>query len=152
MDAVEVLVQRVREQAIADGRVLTALLDIADAARTGFDADEIAFALAWTHGGARSRLSYARYLRDVIPAVFTALCAGEVDGHRSWVFYDVLATADDQVAATVVDAGVAACARVDDRPVAASAAAGVMRRRSGRCHRAHPPRYRRALRRDQCRQ
>ena len=81
---------------------MTAILDVADTATKGFDADEVAFALNWTSSGARSQLRQARYLRDVLPSVLAALCAGEIDSYQAWVFFDVLWRADDEVAVAVV--------------------------------------------------
>ncbi len=101
MDAVEVLIERAREAAIAAGRLYTALLDVDDAAIAGFGADEIAFALHWTSSAAHTQLATARYLHDVIPDVFTTLCARNLDAHRAWIYFDVLRTAADAVAAQV---------------------------------------------------
>jgi Domain of unknown function (DUF222) len=104
VDSTSVLVERAREAAVAASRLMTAMLDVADTAVTGFDADEIAFALVWTQSAARSQLSLARYLRDVLPDVFAALSVGDIDARRAWVFYDVLATATDTIAAQVASA------------------------------------------------
>jgi hypothetical protein len=103
-DVLEVLAQRARDSAVASGRLLCALIDTADAAKPGFDADEIAFVLHWSQSAARSQLSLARYLRDVLPDVFAALCVGELDMHKARVFVDVLANADDSVAVRVAEA------------------------------------------------
>ena len=72
-EAVDVLVKRGREAAVVAGLLLTAILDVADTATKGFDADEVAFALNWTSSGARSQMRQARYLRDVLPSVLAAL-------------------------------------------------------------------------------
>ena len=103
-DPVDRLRARARESAVAAAGLLTAVLEVADAAEPGFDADEVAFALAWTQVTARRQVELARYLTGVLPEVFTAFASGNIDTARAWVFYDQLATLDDALAAAVAGA------------------------------------------------
>jgi Domain of unknown function (DUF222) len=103
MGVVDVLEQRAREAAAASARLLEALLDVAADAPAGFDADEIAFALHWTSTNAAHQLRMARFLRDVLPAVFAAHRAGDLDAYRAWLFHDVLANATVETARAVAD-------------------------------------------------
>ena len=89
MDAVAELVERARDAAVAAGRLLSAILAVADTAFRGLMLIRSRFALVWSSSAARGQVEFGRYLRDVIPDVFAALCAGVIDGRRAWVFYDV---------------------------------------------------------------
>ena len=100
-DPVEVLQTCARQASIASARLLTAVLAVADDAKPGFAADEVAFALAWTQSAARSQVEFGRYLTRSLPDVFAALAAGDIDVRRAWVFADVLAPVDDPVAAAI---------------------------------------------------
>ena len=100
-DPVAVLCARAREVSVATARLLDAIVAMASDARPGFDADEVAFALAWTQSAARSQVEFGRYLTRVVPDVFTALGRGAIDVRRAWVFADVLALVDDSIAATI---------------------------------------------------
>ncbi len=97
-DLVEVLRSRAHDAAVAMAALLAAVAAVADAAVPGFDADEVAFALAWTRVAARRQVEFARYLTRNLPDVFAALSAGDIDTARAWVFYDQLATVDDGLA------------------------------------------------------
>jgi len=97
----DVLEKRARAAAVAAGELLAALLDVADDAIGGFDADEIAFTLAWSQNAARMQIEFGRFLRDVFPDVFAVLRAGDIDAYRAWMFYDVLRAADPDVAVRV---------------------------------------------------
>jgi hypothetical protein len=103
-DPVAVLCARAREVSVATARLLEAIVAVADDARPGFDADEVAFALAWTQSAARSQVEFGRYLTRVVPDVFSALGRGAIDARRAWVFADVLAPVDDTIAATIAAA------------------------------------------------
>ena len=98
------LAECARDAAIAAGRLLTAILDVAANARPGFDADEIAFTLICSQNAARSQLELARFLHDTTPDVFAALCAGDIDAYRAWIFYEILHTAQVPIAAHVATA------------------------------------------------
>ncbi len=74
---------------------------IAGGAPAGFDVDEVAFALAWTHSYARSQVELSRHLTQTLPDVFAALSTGDIDMRRAWVFSDALAVVDDQIAAAI---------------------------------------------------
>ena len=99
-----VLCARAREVSVATARLLEAIVAVASDARPGFDADEVAFALAWTQSAARSQVEFGRYLTRVVPEVFAALGLGAIDVRRAWVFADVLALVDDSKAATIAGA------------------------------------------------
>jgi hypothetical protein len=103
-DPVAVLCARARDVSIASARLLEAIVAVASDARPGFDADEVAFALAWTQSAARSQVEFGRYLTRVVPDVFAALGRGAMDVRRAWVFADVLALVDDSIAATIAGA------------------------------------------------
>ncbi len=103
-DPVDALCARAREVSVATARLLEAIVAVAADARPGFDADEVAFALAWTQSAARSQVEFGRYLTRVVPDVFAALGRGAIDVRRAWVFADVLALVDDAMAATIADA------------------------------------------------
>jgi hypothetical protein len=64
---------------VCGSRLLEAIVAVAAATRPGFDADEVAFALAWTQSAARSQVEFGRYLIRVVPEVFAALTRGAVD-------------------------------------------------------------------------
>ena len=100
-DPVAALCARAREVSVATARLLEAIVAVASNARPGFDADEVAFALAWTQSAARSQLEFGRYLIRVLPEVFAALGRGAIDVRRAWVFADVLAVVDDSMAASL---------------------------------------------------
>ena len=89
---------------MATGRLLEAIVAVASDARPGFDADEVAFALAWTQSAARSQVEFGRYLIRAVPEVFAALGRGAIDVRRAWVFADVLGLVDDSLAATIAAA------------------------------------------------
>ena len=103
-DVVEALRLQAREASIAAAGLLAAVVAVADTAVPGFEADEVAFALAWTQTGARRQVEFGRWLTGVQPAVFAAFAAGDIDGARAWVFYDHLATVEDAVAASIAAA------------------------------------------------
>ena len=100
-DLVDVLRARAREAAVAAAGLLSAVVALADSAVAGFEADEVAFALAWTHGAARRQVDFGRYLTRTLPDVLAALRSGDIDTARAWVFYDQLAPVDDALAAQV---------------------------------------------------
>jgi hypothetical protein len=100
-DPVDVLRACARQVSIASAQLLAAIVAVADSAKPGFDADEVAFALAWTQTYACCQVALGRYLTRTLPAVFTALAAGELDLRRAWVFADALTVVDDPVASTV---------------------------------------------------
>jgi hypothetical protein len=93
-----------RDVATASARLLSAIVVVADRAKPGFDADEVAFALAWTQSAARSQVDFGRYLIGTVPAVFDALARGDIDVRRAWVFADVLALVDDAIAVDIARA------------------------------------------------
>jgi hypothetical protein len=103
-DPVAILCARAREVSIATARLLEAIVTVAADAGPGFDADEVAFALAWTQSAARSQVEFGRYLTRVVPSVFAALGRGAIDVRRAWVFTDVLGLVDDSLAATIAGA------------------------------------------------
>jgi hypothetical protein len=103
-DPVALLCARARETSVATARLLEAIVAVADGTRPGYDADEVAFALAWTQSAARSQVEFGRYLIRVLPQVFAALASGAVDVRRAWVFCDVLAPVDESVAAAIAGA------------------------------------------------
>jgi Domain of unknown function (DUF222) len=103
-DVVDVLCARARDVSVASARLLEAIVAVADGARPGYDADEVAFALAWTQTAARSQVELGRYLTGTLPDVFAALGTGNVDMRRAWVFCDVLALVDDSIAAVIAAA------------------------------------------------
>lgn len=103
-DPVEELRACARRVSVESARLLASIVSVADGAKPGFDADEIAFALAWTQTYARGQLALARYLTRTLPAVFAALSAGDIDPRRAWVFFDVLAAVDDEIAAGIAAA------------------------------------------------
>jgi hypothetical protein len=90
-----------RAVAVASARLLAAIVAVADRAKSGFDADEIAFALAWTQSAARSQVELGRYLMRTLPGVFAALDSGDIDLRRAWVFSDVLGAVDDAIAINI---------------------------------------------------
>jgi hypothetical protein len=100
-DSVAVLCARARDVSVACARLLEAIVAVADDARPGYDADEVAFALAWTQSAARSQVEFGRYLTRVLPDVFAALGTGAIDVRRAWVFCDALALVEDPVAAAI---------------------------------------------------
>ncbi len=102
-DPVGVLRACARQVSIASAQLLAAIVTVADSAKPGFDVDEIAFTLAWTQSYARSQVALGRYLTRTLPAVFAALSSGDLDLRRAWVFADVLAVVDDQIAATITE-------------------------------------------------
>lgn len=89
---------------MASARLLEAIVAVAADARPGFEADEVAFALAWTQSAARSQVEFGQYLIRVVPDVFAALGQGTIDVRRAWVFADVLALVDDTIAARIAAA------------------------------------------------
>jgi hypothetical protein len=93
-----------RDVSVASSRLLEAIVAVADDARQGYDADEVAFALAWTQSAARSQVEFGRYLIRVLPDVFAALGTGTIDVRRAWVFCDVLAPVEDTVAGAIAAA------------------------------------------------
>jgi hypothetical protein len=97
-DAVDLMCRRAREVSVATARLLEAVVAVADLAAPGFEADEVAFALAWTQAGARSQVELGRYLIRTLPDVFAALRSGAIDERRAWTFFDVLAVVDDDIA------------------------------------------------------
>ena len=101
---VDEMCARARDVSVASARLLEAIVAVADDARPGYDADEIAFALAWTQSAARSQVEFGRYLIRVLPDVFAALGTGTIDVRRAWVFCDVLAPVEDTVAAAIAAA------------------------------------------------
>ncbi|HKD98120.1 MAG TPA: DUF222 domain-containing protein [Micromonosporaceae bacterium] len=103
-DVVEALRLQAREASSAAAGLLAAVVAVADTAVPGFEADEVAFALAWTQTGARRQVEFGRWLTGVQPVVFAAFTAGDIDTARAWVFYDYLATVDDEVAARIAAA------------------------------------------------
>jgi Domain of unknown function (DUF222)/HNH endonuclease len=103
-DPVAVLCARAREVSVATARLLEAIVAVASDTRPGFDADEVAFALAWTQSAARSQVEFGRYLIRVVPEVFAALGRGAIDVRRAWVFADVLGLVDDSIAAAIAAA------------------------------------------------
>jgi Domain of unknown function (DUF222) len=103
-DPVDELRACAREVSIATARLLAAAVRVADQAKAGFDADEVAFALAWTQSAARSQVEFGRYLIRTLPPVFGALTIGEIDVRRAWVFADVLAVVDDAIASEIAGA------------------------------------------------
>ena len=72
VDPVDELRACARDVSIATARLLSAVVRVADQAKPGFDADEVAFALAWTQSAARSQVEFGRYLIHTLPAVFGA--------------------------------------------------------------------------------
>jgi hypothetical protein len=102
-DPIDALRACARQVSIASAQLLAAIVAVADRAKPGFDADEVAFALAWTQTYARSQVAFGRYLTRTLPAVFAALAAGELDLRRAWVFADALAVVDDPVATAITD-------------------------------------------------
>ncbi len=103
VDPVDDLRARARDAAVASARLLAAVVAVADQAKPGYDADEVAFALAWTQSAARSQVQFGGYLIRTLPAVYTALACGDIDVRRAWVFADVLAVIDDLVAVEIAD-------------------------------------------------
>jgi len=100
-DPVDDLRECARGAAVASARLLGAVVAVADRAKPGFDADEVAIALAWTQSAARSQVDFGRYLTGTLPAVFDALSRGDVDVRRAWVFADVLTLVDDAIAVDI---------------------------------------------------
>ncbi|HEY7176747.1 MAG TPA: DUF222 domain-containing protein, partial [Micromonosporaceae bacterium] len=101
ISSVDALRRCARDAAIASGRLLAAILDVAADAKPGFEADEVAFALAWTQTAARAQVEFADYLASALPDVFDALCRGDIDVRRAWVFFDVLCVVDDAIAISI---------------------------------------------------
>src|SRR5215475_10178471 len=96
-----VLVARARAAAKADAALLDAIVGVADRDPVGFDADLVAFTLAWTQSFARWQVQFGRYLQRVIKPVWTALAAGVLDVGRARVFFEVLSLTDDALAFSV---------------------------------------------------
>ena len=119
-DPVNVLCARAREVSVATARLLEAIVAVASDARPGFDADEVAFALAWTQSAARSQVEFGRYLTRVVPDVFAALGRGAIDVRRAWVFADVLALVDDSIGRDDSRCRVAGRRRSHDEPTSGS--------------------------------
>lgn len=103
-DVVEVIRVRAREASVAAAGLLVAVVAVAGTAQPGFEADEVAFALAWTQTCARRQVEFGRWLTGVQPALFAAFAAGDIDTARAWVFYDHLAAVDDGVATRIAAA------------------------------------------------
>ncbi|HKE65806.1 MAG TPA: DUF222 domain-containing protein [Micromonosporaceae bacterium] len=103
-DPVDALRAREREVSAASARLLSAVVDVAADAKPGFEADEVAFALAWTQVAARTQVEFGRYLIGTLPDVFAALAIGVIDVRRAWVFFDALAAVDDEIAAEIAAA------------------------------------------------
>ena len=100
-DVVDVMQTAVRLATQAAAASLTAILAVADTGQDGFGADEVAFALAWTQGQARSQVEFGRYLTRTLPDVWAGFAAGDIDTRKAWTFCDVLATIDDDIAAQI---------------------------------------------------
>src|SRR5262245_37125038 len=100
-DLADVLERRARAAAIADAALLDAVVAVADRDAIGFDADLVAFTLAWTQTTARHQVEFGRYLQRVVKPVWAATCAGDIDIGRARVFHDVLAVTDDSLAFTI---------------------------------------------------
>src|SRR5215467_10744929 len=100
-DLANVLECRGRDAAIADAALLDAVVAVADRGPVGFDADEVAFTLAWTQTTARHQVEFGRYLQQVVKPVWAAMCTGDLDIARARVFHDVLAVIDDSLAFTI---------------------------------------------------
>jgi len=100
-DPVDDLRDCARDAAVASARLLAAVVVVADGAKPGFDADEVAFALTWTQSAARSHVDFGRYLTHTLPAVFDALSRGDIDVRKAWVFADVLTLVDNLVAVDI---------------------------------------------------
>lgn len=103
-DPVDALRAREREVSTASARFLSAVVDVAADAKPGFEADEVAFALAWTQVAARTQVEFGRYLIGTVPDVFAALAIGVIDVRRAWVFFNVLAAVDGEIAAEIAAA------------------------------------------------
>jgi hypothetical protein len=100
--AVDALVECGRLAAQAQARLLAAMVAVADrtvgvgvGVRSGFDADEVAFALHLPRMIAQREVVLGRDLIRRLPAVFGALSSGVIDLARARVFSDLLATVDD---------------------------------------------------------
>src|SRR5262245_14535094 len=97
----ETLRAQARAAAIADAALLDAVVTVADRDPAGFEADLVAFTLAWTQTNARAQVELGRCLQRVVKPVWTACCMGDLDMPRARVFHDVLAAVDDDVAFTI---------------------------------------------------
>lgn len=97
----DLLVARARAAAAADAALLDAVVAVADRDPVGFDADLVAFTLAWTQSFARWQVEFGRYLQRVIKPVWTALAVGDLDLGRARVFFEVLSLTDDALAFSV---------------------------------------------------
>ena len=95
------LVDLRRQAAVLAGRVFDAVLAVDRLSPAGVADLELALALAWTDTYTRDRLALARFLRDVLPEVFTALRGGDLDEYRCGIFHDVLGAAQPAVACAV---------------------------------------------------
>ncbi|HEY7177353.1 MAG TPA: hypothetical protein VH442_20750, partial [Micromonosporaceae bacterium] len=94
----DLLTARIRAAAVAEAALLDAVVAVADREPAGFDADLVAFTLAWTRTAARTQVEFGRYLQHVIKPVRAALSDGALDVPRARVFHDVLACVDDGIA------------------------------------------------------
>ncbi len=90
-----------RAAAVASATLLTSVVTVAAAAEKGYDTDEVAVALTWTPGQARCQVQFGKYLTTVLPQVLAAFAVGDIDYRRAWLFYDLLATVDDTLAAAI---------------------------------------------------
>ncbi|HEY7174296.1 MAG TPA: hypothetical protein VH442_05210, partial [Micromonosporaceae bacterium] len=73
-----VLECRARAAAIADAGLLEAVVAVADRDPAGFDADQVAFTLAWTQVTARHQIEFGRYLQRVVKPVWAAMGTGDI--------------------------------------------------------------------------
>src|SRR5262245_53114558 len=104
VDAMREVARRVaRDQA----ELLQEMMAVADeAAGTGFDCDEVAFALRLQRQHAQREVALARDLIGRLPAVYAALSAGTICLARARVFSDVLTTVEDDALARSLADGV----------------------------------------------
>src|SRR5262247_3520052 len=86
---------------VAQAALLDAVVAVADRDPVGFDADLVAFTLAWTQTAARNEVEFGRHLQRVLKPVWAAMCRGDLDVRRARVCSDVLCTVGDDIAFTI---------------------------------------------------
>jgi len=103
-ERVDVLVALARQAAHTQARLLAGMAAVAtQSVGSGFDSDEVAFALHLTRRGAQNQVALAQDLLSRLPMVWSALDGGELCTIRARIFSDVLAPAPDELAHDIAD-------------------------------------------------